>query len=89
MLKQMNNAQSWLVVCLSVVGCSSPRTIPERPEIAVCVADEYGGAMCHDPKKDVLKPKLGRLTGYVCFSPEDYFTEEEWIRRLMEYANGI
>ena len=72
-----------------VSGCASRPAIPERPIIAVCVADEYGGAMCHDPRTGGLKPKLERLTGFVCFEPEDYRTDEEWIRQLMESANGF
>lgn len=82
-----------LLVAFSIIGfvsgCASKPVIPERPIIAVCVADEYGGAMCHDPRTGGLKPKLERLTGFVCFDPDDYRTDEEWIRQLMESANGF
>jgi|694.fasta_scaffold02549_8 hypothetical protein len=80
---------SLLVACLSIAGCSTPKRVAKRPEIAVCVADEWGGAMCHGPGSEPLKPKLERLSGYVCFSPSDYTIEQEWIAQLIEAAHGF
>lgn len=79
----------WLAACLSIAACGSRRVLPDRPEIAVCVADEWGGGMCHGPGSVPLKPKLGRLSGYVCFSPSDYTLEQEWIAQLIEAAHGF
>lgn len=90
MLKQMKIVKNWLAACSSIalVSCSTV-PVPERPEIAICVADGEGGAMCHGPRKEPLKPKLERITGYVCFAPEDYMTDEAWIRQVLEVRRGF
>lgn len=87
----MKTGQNWLAVysIIGLVSCAHKQPPPERPKIAVCVADEFGGAMCYDPREDRLKPKIERLTGYVCFDPKDYMTDEEWIRQLLEAYDGI
>lgn len=80
-----------LGLCLAagMTSCASRAPLPERPRIAVCVADEFGGAMCYEPKEDVLKPAPRSISGYVCFEPKDYALDEEWIYRILEVSRGI
>ena len=78
----------WLGVYL-IIGCSNLPALPDRPIIGVCVADGDGGAMCHDPRTEVLKPKLDGISGFVCFEPKDYEAEQIWIYNLQRRVDGI
>lgn len=84
----MTTVLLWLAA-YSIIGCASKPILPERPIIAVCVADGEGGAMCHNPRNGALKPKEGDIAGFVCFEPNDYQTDEEWILKILEVQRGI
>lgn len=45
--------------------------------------------MCHDPRNGALKPKESGIAGFVCFEPNDYQTDEEWILKILEVQRGI
>ena len=88
MLKLTMTVLLWLGA-YSIIGCSSLPPLPERPIIGVCVADGEGGAMCHDPRTEALKPKLDGISGFVCFEPNDYEAEQLYIYMLQRRADGL
>jgi hypothetical protein len=88
MLRLMTTVLLWLGA-YSIIGCASKPILPERPVIGVCVADGEGGAMCHDPRTGVLKPKENGIAGFVCFEPTDYQNDEEWILNILGVQRGI
>lgn len=62
--------------------------IPVRPAIELCISNGNGGAGCYDSRTTPHEFPRQTILNYVCTNAQDYNSNEEWIKNVLDACRG-
>lgn len=58
--------------------------IPPKPEYEICIANANGGGGCFDARRNPSEYSRTSINNYVCLTPNEYQTKEEWVKFIID-----